>query len=610
MKLINNGSEQLENMVINKKGENMKKNNKGFTMIEIMAVIIILGILAGLVVPAVTKYVNRSKKDYFNSLEQEIIIMAKDYFSVNKSQLPTGKIDKNNNIKYQTKIDIDVLEKGGYTTNDIVSKDGEKCDGFAVVERIAGQKDYTYKVCLKCGDDQTENCKIEKSEKSTETPGTLACNIKPKIGENEYIQGTWATQDVILELSSAYYETGSDKIIDDKPNITTYYLNDSIKIKPNTKGKITKYTISESLKKDNLKINTYAQEGVYATCNLKNVDIKIDKKVPSCKMTDKFIENKTKKEITIKGIDETSGIASIKIDNKDIPLTGGTNLEKTGHYVVGKNGTYEATITDIAGNTNICQINIDGLDKEPPIITLSVEPGNNKATINAKITDNQGVKKYLISTSTETPKDGWKTINVAKSIDVSFNETTANTYYVYAKDESDNIGKEKVVLKYVEEESCGCKKTATRDEKYGCEVTEKYDCSTTRKVDCNPHNCNPYSCGCHDCNCSSCNCHSCNCRRGSCIRSSRHKYIDHDEKGKPYARFSTVCDEYAQICDQCCDQCCDTCCGTCCSTCYHTCYDKCDERVEKTCEKQVWKDDGCTKQVEYCATFNACKLTN
>ena len=40
----------------------MKKNNKGFTLVELLAVIVILGLLMAIAIPSVTKYITQSRK--------------------------------------------------------------------------------------------------------------------------------------------------------------------------------------------------------------------------------------------------------------------------------------------------------------------------------------------------------------------------------------------------------------------------------------------------------------------------------------------------------------------------------------------------------------------
>ena len=64
----------------------MKKriNNKGFTLIELLAVIVILGILMMMAIPAVTKYIENSRKDAFYQT-------AKSYIEAARTTLLNGE---------------------------------------------------------------------------------------------------------------------------------------------------------------------------------------------------------------------------------------------------------------------------------------------------------------------------------------------------------------------------------------------------------------------------------------------------------------------------------------------------------------------------------------
>lgn len=55
----------LPNMSMNKRGK--IKSKKGFTLIELLAVIIILGLLLVIAVPAVTKYIEKSRKNSYKA---------------------------------------------------------------------------------------------------------------------------------------------------------------------------------------------------------------------------------------------------------------------------------------------------------------------------------------------------------------------------------------------------------------------------------------------------------------------------------------------------------------------------------------------------------------
>lgn len=62
----------------------MKLNNKGFTLVEVLAAVVILSILIAIMVPSVNNMLNKNKEDNYNNLKNGIINAAKVYMSDNR----------------------------------------------------------------------------------------------------------------------------------------------------------------------------------------------------------------------------------------------------------------------------------------------------------------------------------------------------------------------------------------------------------------------------------------------------------------------------------------------------------------------------------------------
>ncbi len=86
----------------------MKLNRKGFTLIEALAVIIILSMLMVITVPNVNKLINRQKDDALKNTEKSIISAAKIFFSDYKYEVTfSGTCSDDNTTLNITRVETD-----------------------------------------------------------------------------------------------------------------------------------------------------------------------------------------------------------------------------------------------------------------------------------------------------------------------------------------------------------------------------------------------------------------------------------------------------------------------------------------------------------------------
>ena len=81
----------------------MKLNNKGFTLIEVLAVIVILSLLAGIAIPSVLSSINTSKEASYDIMISNIVTASSSLYE---------EIEYNNSILYE-------FNSSGSTSNEI-----------------------------------------------------------------------------------------------------------------------------------------------------------------------------------------------------------------------------------------------------------------------------------------------------------------------------------------------------------------------------------------------------------------------------------------------------------------------------------------------------------
>jgi len=127
-----------------------KNNEKGFSLIELLAVIVILGLLVAIAIPLVSRQLNKFREDYYSKLETSIKTAAQDYVSDKRYIKPTK-------LLHPLIVKVETLEDEKYI-DEVKDYLGNSCDNNAtsysyVIVVKTGEKTYDYQTCLKCSED-------------------------------------------------------------------------------------------------------------------------------------------------------------------------------------------------------------------------------------------------------------------------------------------------------------------------------------------------------------------------------------------------------------------------------------------------------------------------
>ena len=67
-----------------------KKDKKGFTLVELLIVLGIICVLALIITPIIINYRNKANDVYNDKLKDNVITVAKEFYTGNRSELPNG----------------------------------------------------------------------------------------------------------------------------------------------------------------------------------------------------------------------------------------------------------------------------------------------------------------------------------------------------------------------------------------------------------------------------------------------------------------------------------------------------------------------------------------
>ena len=130
------------------------KSKNGFTLVELLAVIVIIGILMGVSVMAVMRFIDRARQEQVDSQEKTLAMAAESYLQDNRGLLPKS-------IGETTQVSADTLMKNKYLTEEIKNAKKESCmENSYVTAKKETQTKYAYAAHIYCGNDKNPDVTV------------------------------------------------------------------------------------------------------------------------------------------------------------------------------------------------------------------------------------------------------------------------------------------------------------------------------------------------------------------------------------------------------------------------------------------------------------------
>ncbi len=126
---------------------------KGFTLVELLAVIMVLAIIMGIAVVVVNNVVESGKKSVYVNYERDLRGATENYFINHMSEMPL--IGSSKKIEYKTLLEAKETET-------LKDPRGGNCDASYVLATrkpdIGNNIDIDYKICLICTNYKSSGC--------------------------------------------------------------------------------------------------------------------------------------------------------------------------------------------------------------------------------------------------------------------------------------------------------------------------------------------------------------------------------------------------------------------------------------------------------------------
>ena len=358
------------------------RKSSGFSMIELLATVVILGILMAFAIVSVTRIIDQGKKNYDETQKDEVRLAAESYVQNNRKYLPKT-------IGQKTKVTLKQLVNANYIKNVKDSKN-KACDldqSYVTIFKYS-KTQYSYSVHLVCSNNVNEDA-YKKPEITIQFETAQLSNAKAKVTLKGDSTGNTKllSYSYIISVGGKAVKTSENKMINYKKTYTfdidlSGYTNEIVSVK------VTATNINGESKTVESSSNLEATEG------------------PTCgTITGESTDwTKEKRTISVECIDNQAGCERKKYTKT---FTSDT-----------KNGII--TIKDKNGKTTNCPVSVYIDTTAPSVPTINMYKWKDN---NTRPTSSSDLSTYT--------NDTWSGIKVYTEASGSIDELSGGIYYQF-----------------------------------------------------------------------------------------------------------------------------------------------------------------------------------
>lgn len=323
------------------------KDKKGFTLTELLAVIVLIGVILAIAVPSYQSYVTRTRKEVLESYKANIIDAANQYAAECFQENRLGECKRNENIwddiKKNLKNSNDILKEYNVTVK-IDNGPSNVSDLYSITLEMT-KKGSTKPITIKTSNTNTSG------STGTQTDSSININGNALNTEKNTIEGIFPTN-TTLNI------TGSVKQVMLKDKETTCTSKDSL----------FNYTTTCNLKLENgkNKIKITYKDGTE-----KEITINADTISPKIEPSNINTSPTNKVEFTVTITDEN--LKEVTKFPKECKIV--EDKEKIKRYTctITENGRYSFSATDKVDNIETKDITISNITSEKPSVILNID---------------------------------------------------------------------------------------------------------------------------------------------------------------------------------------------------------------------------------------------